>query len=125
MKKLILFALMAMVYSSASAQNVQKALHELDAFVDSVTISEETTKEQMDSLNTRYGRLKDEYKKCKSEATLDEIEEYSRITTKYKKKASEYYANRTGETLDGVADNVAKWTNKQYRKIKGMIKGVK
>lgn len=124
MKKFFFVAIMAMMCSSLSAQTVASALKNLNAFVDSLNVTENTTKEELEVIKDKYSLLKDDYKKVKKLATMDEIEEYSRITTRYRMKTSVYYSNKAGETLDGVAESVSKWTKRQYRKAKGMVKGV-
>lgn len=125
MKKFFFVAIMAMMCSSLSAQTVASALKNLNAFVDSLNVTENTTKEELEVIKDKYSLLKDDYKKVKKQATMDEIEEYSRITTRYRKKVSVYYSNKAGETLDDVAESVSKWTKKQYRKAKGIVKGAK
>lgn len=125
MKKLFFVAIMAMMCSTLSAQTVASALKNLNAFVDTLNVTENTTKEEIEVIKDKFSLLKEDYKKVKKQATMDEIEEYSRITTRYRKKVSVYYSNKAGETLDDVAESVSKWTKKQYRKAKGIVKGAK
>lgn len=108
-----------------SENKVREALDDIEQFVNTVSVSDSTSKEEMDSINAIYKDLTKEYKAVRKTATDAEAQEYYRLTTKYKKKVSPYYLNKTGETIEKGANSVAKWTKRQYQKAKGAVEGLK
>lgn len=125
MKKLFILITLTMSAVTGFSQTVSSALSDLDVFVSSVQVNEQTTKAEIDSLNAQFKTLKEAYKAVKSEATDDDVQAYFRITTRYKKAVAPYYSQRTSETLDDTADKVSKWFRRQYKKAKGTVEGMK
>ena len=124
MKKFILTLIVAMSACSTFAQSVDETLRDLNAFVNTVKVTEETTAEEMAVLNAQYDELNDAYKKVKKQATDEQLQEHARIAMQYKKRVFPYYKKKTGDKLSKTGKAISKWAKKQYKKAQGSLEGL-
>lgn len=127
MKRLFIMLFVAAFTSVMHAQtnDIDTALNRLEQYVKGINVTEETTEAQIDSINAKYNQLADAYKAVRSNATDDQVQNYVRISTLFKKKVAPYYMQKTNDAIDETSKKIGKWMNRQYKKVKGAVEGIK